>query len=173
MLFRSLLDTLHGLYEGLTASIPDEHKFRLYIETISQLKDNGGRYIRWTDIRLLRRMIRDSRFRAYSAEKTILHWHYVRRSELKHIIPFQALADCQVNSALPYELPFLKLHLFDCFPPFLEKWRGDDTRLDGYIRARRIYDLFAAIEDTDDDSLVPPTSLLREFIGGGAYEVHQ
>jgi uridine kinase len=167
-----LLDTLHGLYEGLTASIPDGHKFRLYTETISQLKDNSGRYIRWTDIRLLRRMIRDSKFRAYSAERTLLHWHYVRRSELKHIIPFQASADYQVNSALPYELPFLKLHLFEDLPPFLEKWRGDEKRLDGYIRARRIHDLFAAIEDADDDSAVPPTSLLREFIGGGAYDIH-
>lgn len=167
-----LLDTLHGLYEGLTESVPNRHKFRLYIETISQLKDSTGRYARWADIRMLRRMIRDAHFRAYSPEKTILHWHYVRRSELKHIIPYQSQADYQVNSSLAYELPFLKLHLFGNFPPFLEKWRGDETRLDGYIRARRIHDLLAAIESVDDDKMVPATSLLREFIGGGAYDIH-
>lgn len=167
-----LLDTLHGLYGGLTESVPDEHKFRLYIETISQLKDNSGRYTRWTDIRLLRRMIRDSNFRAYSPERTMLHWHYVRRSELKHIIPYQASADFQVNGALAYELPFLKLHLFPHLGPFLEKWRGDEKRLDGYIRARRIHDLLASLEDVEDDSMVPDTSLLREFIGGGAYDIH-
>jgi len=167
-----LLDTLHGLYGGLTESVPDEHKFRLYIETISQLKDNTGRYTRWTDIRLLRRMIRDAKFRAYSPERTLQHWHYVRRSELKHIISCQASADFQVNGALAYELPFLKLHLFPYLGPFLEQWRGDEKRLDGYIRARRIHDLLASLEDVEDDSMVPDTSLLREFIGGGAYDIH-
>ena len=167
-----LLDTLHGLYGGLTESVPGEHKFRLYIETISQLKDNTGRYTRWTDIRWLRRMIRDSKFRAYSPEKTILHWHYVRRSELKHIIPYQGSADFQVNGALAYELPFLKPHLFPYLEPFLEQWRGNEKRLDGYIRARRIHDLLDSIEEIDDDSMVPDTSLLREFIGGGAYDIH-
>lgn len=167
-----LLDTLHGLYGGLTESVPDQHKFRLYIETISQLKDNTGRYTRWTDIRLLRRMIRDANFRAYSPEKTLLHWHYVRRSELKHIIPYQSSADFHVNGALAYELPFLKLHLMLYFEPFLEEWRGNEKRLDGYIRARRIHDLLASIEDVDDDSAVPDSSLLREFIGGGAYDIH-
>jgi uridine kinase len=167
-----LLDTLHGLYGGLTASVPERHKFRLYLETISQLKTPSGRYVRWTDLRLLRRMVRDHQFRAYSPEKTILHWHYVRRSELKHIIPHQSMADFQVNTALAYELPFLKRHLFSLLPEFLDRWRDDAARLDGYIRARRIHGLLESIEDVADDSMVPPTSLLREFIGGSAYELH-
>ncbi|MDX1503392.1 MAG: ATP cone domain-containing protein, partial [Thermoanaerobaculia bacterium] len=139
-----LLDTLHGLYDGLSASVPAERKFRLYIETISQLKGPDGRYARWADIRLLRRMIRDQQHRAYDPERTILHWHYVRRSELKHIIPYQGSADYQVNSALAYELLFLKRHLFDHLPAFLDKWRDDERHLDGYIRARRVHDLLAA-----------------------------
>ena len=167
-----LLDTLHGLYDGLTESIPDEQKFRLYTETISQLKDADGRYVRWTDIRMLRRMARDSLFRGYPPERTILHWHYVRRGELKHIIPHQGKADVHVNGALAYELPFLKLHLFDHLKPFLETWRGDEKRLDGYLRASRVHGLLAAIEDVEDDRAVPETSLLREFIGGSSYDLH-
>jgi uridine kinase len=167
-----LLDTLHGLYRGLTRSVPDEHKFRIYIETIGQLKGHDGEYVRWADVRLLRRMIRDSQHRAYSPEKTILHWHYVRRSELKHIIPYQGYADFIVNSSLAYELPYLKLNLYSCFPTFLDRWRKDEKRLDGFIRAGRIHDLFSSIESVEDDSLVPGTSLLREFIGGSDYDVH-
>lgn len=167
-----LLDTLHGLFPGLTESVPAAHKFKVYIETIGQLKGRNGRYARWADVRLLRRMIRDSKFRAYSPEKTILHWHYVRRSELKHIIPHQRDADFIVNSALAYELLFLKLHLFASLPPFLEKWADDSKRLDGWIRAKRIHDLLQSLEDVADDSIVPPTSLLREFLGGSAYDVH-
>ena len=80
----------------------------------------------------------------------------MRRSELKHIIPHQSRADFHVNGALAYELPFLKLHLFHHLPEFIRRWRGDDKRLDGYIRARRIHDLLASIEDVADDSAVPP-----------------
>ena len=165
-----LLDTLHGLFPGLTESVPNDHKFRVYIETIGQIRDPEDQYVRWADVRLLRRMIRDSQHRGYSPERTILHWHYVRRSELKHIIPFQGSADFIVNSSLAYELPMLKLHLFHHLPGFLEKWKNDDRRLDGYIRAERVHRLLDAIESVNDDSIVPPRSLLREFIGGSAYE---
>ena len=107
-------------------------------------------------------------------KRTILHWHYVRRSELKHIIPYQGQADYQVNSALAYELPFLKRHLAHLLDPFLETWRDDESRLDGYIRARRISELLEALCDVgaNDEAKIPATSLLREFIGGGAYDVH-
>ena len=107
-------------------------------------------------------MARDSLFRAFDPERTILHWHYVRRGELKHIIAHQSTADFHLNGALPYELPMLKLHLFHHLPAFLDKWRGDEKRLDGYIRARRVHDLLTAIDDVEDESLVPATSLLRE-----------
>ncbi len=167
-----LLDTLHGLYDPLTASVPAEHKFRLYIETIAQLKGPDGRWVRWTDVRLLRRMIRDSLHRGYTPEQTLLHWHYVRRSELKHIIPYQSSADFIVNSSLAYELPYLKGRLARFFPPLLEKHRGDARRLDAVIRAERVLRLFDSLADPDDESLVPPTSLLREFLGGSAYDVH-
>jgi uridine kinase len=167
-----LLDTLHGLFPGLTESVPSEHKFKVYIETIGQMKDAFGRYVRWTDVRMLRRMIRDSQHRGYSPESTILHWHYVRRSELKHIIPFQSAADFMVDSGLAYELPFLKLHLHAGFAEFLKKWANDERRLDGWIRAKRVGELLSSVADVKDDSIVPARSLLREFIGGSAYDVH-
>lgn len=167
-----VLDNLHGLFAGLTESVPDRRKFRLYIETISQLKDADGRYARWSDLRMLRRMARDSLFRAFDPERTILHWHYVRRGELKHIISHQADADFHMNGALPYELPFLKRHCFPHLPGFLERWRHDEKRLDGYIRARRVHDLLSALPDVEDEAPVPGTSVLREFIGGGSYDVH-
>jgi uridine kinase len=167
-----LLDTLHGLYEGLTRAVPDAHKFRVYIETVAQLKDRDGQWVRWTDIRLLRRMIRDSLHRSYSPERTILHWHYVRRAELKHIIPNQALADTFVNSALPYELPILKSKLAHHFPEFLKRWANVDRRIEEMMRAERIHRLLESIDEVSDDEIIPPTSLLREFIGGSAYAVH-
>jgi uridine kinase len=167
-----VLDTLHGLFAPLTASVPDAHKFRLYIETISQLKDDHGRYARWSDLRMLRRMCRDSLFRAFDPEETILHWHYVRRSELKHIIAHQGAADFHLNGALAYELPILKLYCAPHLPAFLERWRHDEKRLDGYLRARRVHELLNSLEDVADASLVPPTSVLREFIGGSAYDLH-
>lgn len=167
-----VLDTLHGLFEPLTESVPNSHKFRLYIEAISQLKDDEGHYARWTDLRLLRRMSRDSLFRAFDPEQTILHWHYVRRSELKHIIAHQAQADFHLNGALAYELPFLKLHCEHHLPPFLDKWRHDEKRLDGYIRARRVHELLSSIDAVKDESLVPASSVLREFIGGSIYDLH-
>jgi uridine kinase len=166
-----LLDTLHGLYDGLSASVPDACKFRVYLETVLQLRDGQGRWVRWTDLRLLRRMLRDSRHRNYDPEQTLLHWHYVRRGELKHIIPHIGRADAVVNGGLPYELPILARHLAHLFPRFLAAWEGDPARAEALSRARRVAALLDEMEPAEDDC-VPPTSVLREFIGGSAYKVH-
>ena len=166
-----LLDTLHGLYDPLTASVDDGLKFRLYIETVLQLRDDSGRWVRWTDLRLLRRMLRDAAHRGYDPAQTIAHWHYVRRGELKHIIPHLGRADAVINGALPYELPIFRRHLGHHLPQFIAAWQDDPRRQDAVARARRIAALFAQIEPADDDA-VPPTSVLREFIGGSAYDVH-
>ena len=166
-----LLDTLHGLYDPLTQSVDDGLKFRLYIETVLQLRDDSGRWVRWTDLRLLRRMLRDAAHRGYDPSQTIAHWHYVRRGELKHIIPHLGRADAVINGALPYELPIFRRHLAHHFPQFIAAWQDDPRRQDAVARARRIAALFTQIEPADDDA-VPPTSVLREFIGGSAYDVH-
>jgi uridine kinase len=164
-----LIDSLHGLYDEMTASIAADRKFRLYIETLGQLRNEEGIFMRWADNRLMRRMIRDSWHRNHAPLETITHWHYVRSSELKHIIPFIGGVDFVVNSALPYELPILKPKLYRYFPEAAAACRDNPARQDAYIRASRIAALLDGIEGVDDDSVVPPRSLLREFIGGGEY----
>ena len=166
-----LLDTLHGLYDPLSASVPDEVKFRLYVETLLQVRDRAGGWVRWTDVRLLRRMLRDAMHRNSDPEQTVAHWHYVRRGEIKHIIPHLRRADAVLNGALPYELPILRRHVAHLFPGFVDKWRDDPRRSDALARATRIQALLGEIEPAPDDA-VPATSVLREFIGGSAYGAH-
>jgi len=165
-----LIDSLHGLYPAMTASVPDESKFKLYIETLGQLRSESGELMRWADHRLMRRMIRDSWHRNHTPEDTITHWHYVRKSELQHIIPYNASTDFLVNSAMPYEIPILKNKLFHYFPAAMKSLKDNPKRQDAYIRARRVFELLDPLDVWTDDSLVPSTSHLREFIGGSDYE---
>jgi uridine kinase len=165
-----LIDSLHGLYPDMTRDISPEKKFRLYIEPLLQLKGPDGRYVRWTDIRLIRRMLRDASHRAYDPTKTLLHWHYVRASELRNIIPFLNTTDYIVNSAMPYEMPIYKAKLFDEFAKWTEVYKDDPLRADAYERASRVYELMQSLEPIEDDSIVPENSVIREFIGGSIYE---
>jgi len=165
-----LLDSLHGLYDDMTRAVPACNKYRLYVESLGQLRAADGTFMRWADNRLLRRMIRDRDHRNLQPMGTFTHWHYVRRSELKYIIPFIAHADFVLNTALPYELPVLKARLWDTIPEAMERFHQDPHRQDAYVRAKRIHDLLAPIEAVSDDSIVPRNSLLREFIGGSAYQ---
>ena len=167
-----LIDTLHGLYKPLTESVPDKIKFKVYIEAVSQLRDSEGDFQRWADLRLLRRMVRDHATRGYDPAQTLGHWHYVRRAELKHIIPNIRDADYIINGALPYELPFHKKYSFGHFPGFLAAWKGDPKRRDAYIRAERISNFLSQVQVYEDESAVPGDSLLREFIGGSVYKLH-
>lgn len=164
-----LIDSLHGLYEGMTSSVPADNKFRLYIETLGQFKADDGTFMRWSDNRLLRRMIRDKDHRNLQPIQTLTHWHYVRRSELKNIIPFIKTTDCIVNSALPYELPVLKHRLFRYVRSSINRYKDDPKRLDAHIRANRVHELLKSIRSVSDDSCIPSDSLLREFIGGSRY----
>lgn len=165
-----LIDSLHGLYPDMTKDISPEKKFRLYIEPLLQLKGPDGRYVRWTDIRLIRRMLRDASHRAYDPTKTLLHWHYVRASELRNIIPYVNATDYIVNSAMPYEMPMYKAKLFNEFEKWTEAYKDDPLRADAYERASRVYELMKSLEPIEDDSIVPENSVIREFIGGSIYE---
>lgn len=164
-----LMDCLHGLYSDMTRSVPDAHKFSLYIETLGQLKNEQDEFLRWADHRLMRRMIRDSWSRNHSFMETLTHWHYVRKSELQYIIPFIGNVDFVVNSAMPYEFPVLKNKLFHHFPEAIDLYRNDFKRQDAYLRARRVMQFLEPLHDFVDHECIPEDALFREFLGGSSY----
>jgi uridine kinase len=133
------------------------------------MKGLDGKYVRWTDLRLMRRMMRDAAHRAYDPQQTLEHWHYVRASELRNIIPYANATDYIVNSGLPYELPIMKGLLFERFGEWAVRYEDDPLRDDARIRAQRVHALLQQVTQVDDDSPIPPDSLLREFIGGSCY----
>ncbi len=161
-----LIDSLHGLFSDMTRDVPNEQKFKLYLEPLMQMKDRDGRYVRWTDIRLMRRMLRDASFRAYDPEKTLLHWHYVRASEMRNIVPFHHTANYIINSAMPYELCVYKPKLMAKFEEWVEKFADDPLREDAFERAMRTAAMLRQITPLENDSFVPEDSVIREFIGG-------
>ena len=167
-----LIDSLHGMYPAMTEEIPAEQKFKLYLEPLLQMKDLEGNYIRWTDIRLMRRMLRDAAFRAYDPEMTLTHWHYVRASEMRNIVPNVNQADHVISSAMPYELSIYQPKLIHLFQKWVEKYKKDALRQDAYERAARVLKLLKTITPITDDSVVPGDSVIREFIGGSTLKYH-
>ncbi len=165
-----LIDSLHGLYPAMTEGISDEHKFRLYLEPLLQMKDQNGKYVRWTDIRLIRRMLRDATHRAYDPRRTLEHWHYVRSSELRHIIPYMNTTNYIINTGLPFELPIYAHRMLDDFATWVSEYRDDPLREDAFIRAERVHRLLEQITPVSDELAIPADSVLREFIGGSCYE---
>jgi len=165
-----LIDSLHGLFPDMMQGVDHEIIFKLYIEPLLQMKGPDGRFVRWTDLRLMRRMVRDAIHRAYDPQQTLEHWHYVRSSELRNIIPYINTTDYIVNSGLPYELPIMRARLFARFEKWVELYQDDPLHTDALMRAERVHRLLSAITPVEDDSAIPPDSLLREFIGGSCYE---
>ncbi|MEI6219408.1 MAG: response regulator SirA, partial [bacterium] len=165
-----LIDSLHGLYKDMTRIVSDDCKFRVYLETLGQFRSADGDFMRWADNRLLRRMIRDSQHRNSMPVQTIMHWHYVRTSELTHIIPFINTADAVINSAMPYELPLLRAKLLDFFPKAMRACKDNPKKRDAYVRAKRVYKFLKPLTSVTDMDCVPKTSLLREFMGGSGYK---
>jgi uridine kinase len=165
-----LIDSLHGLYPDMTRDIPDEEKYKLYLEPLLQMKDYDGKYVRWTDLRLIRRMLRDASHRAYDPRRTLEHWHYVRSSEMRHIIPNITKADYIINTGLPYEIPIYRAKMLDSFMTWIEEYRDNPLKQDAFSRASRVYDLLHQITPVVDDTPIPADSILREFIGGSCYD---
>lgn len=167
-----LIDSLHGLFPAFSQEIPANLKFKLYLEPLLQMKDSDNRYIRWTDLRLIRRMLRDSAHRAYNPEQTLLHWHYVRSSEKRNILPYCSNADYIINTSMSYEVPLYSSKLRSSFAEWEKKYKDDPLRIDAYTRAARVNKVLQEIEPVADDSPVPGDSVLREFIGGSILEYH-
>jgi uridine kinase len=164
-----LIDSLHGLYPEMTTDIPSGQKFKLYLEPLLQMKGPDGRFIRWTDIRMMRRMLRDASQRAYDPKQTLEHWHYVRSSEMRNIIPHINTTDYIINSAMPYELPIFRTRMLDSFAEWASFYAGNPLREDAHTRAARIYQLLESVTAVEDESPIPFDSVTREFIGGSSY----
>ncbi len=153
-----LVEGIHGLNDALTPGVDPGMKFRVYTSALTQINVERLTRMSTSDSRLLRRMVRDSTQRGYTAEETIDVWPMVRRGERNNIYPFQENADVMFNSALPYELPVLK--------PYAEPLlRTVPSGTKAYRTAERLLRLLACVRPIDT-GLVPNTSLLREFIGG-------
>ena len=166
-----LIDCLHGLFKNLTRAIPSDKKFKIYTESSNMIRSIDGAYTIWSDARMAKRMVRDSLFRNHSVQKTLEHWAYVRKGELKHIIPYIYSVDAVLNSGLPYELPVLKSVLKDKLPSYeeLEDFRNQPKRLDAYTRGVRLKTLLETVVEFDDFSSISKFSPIREFIGGSGY----
>lgn len=161
-----LIDSLHGLFPAMTQDVPAEQKFKLYLEPLLQVKGNDGEYVRWTDIRLIRRMLRDAAHRAYDPRQTLEHWHYVRASELRNILPHINNTDAIVSSGMPFELPIYAQKMLASFQKWSNDYRGDPLREDAFERADRVARLLQSIHPTGDENMIPSDSVIREFIGG-------
>ena len=156
-----LIEGIHGLNPRLTKSLPAERKIRIYVSALTQLNLDSNNRISTTDNRLLRRMVRDNNFRGNSALTTMQMWPSVRRGEKKWIFPFQDQADIAFNSALDYELAALK--------PFVEPLLAEiKPQHAQYAEARRMQAFLSCFLGVSD-ALVPPTSILREFIGRSSF----
>ncbi|MGE5223575.1 MAG: ATP cone domain-containing protein [Omnitrophica WOR_2 bacterium] len=164
-----LIDSLHGLYPEMTSDIYDEQKFKIYLEPLLQMKGPDGKYVRWADLRLIRRMLRDASHRAYDPRRTLEHWHYVRSSEMRNIIPYINGTDYIINSGMPYELCIYRARLLDEFATWMNQDHADPLRTDAYKRAARIFGLLSHVLPVADDSNIPADSVIREFIGGSSY----
>ena len=157
-----IIEGIHALNERLTASIPKHQKFKIYISPQTQLHIDDHNPISITELRLLRRIVRDQQFRGTPAIETMEMWQSVRRGEFKWIYPFQKEADYVFNSELSYELAVLKKYA-------IQQLRAIPTESKHFITANRLLKFLKYFVDIDD-ALVPINSLIREFIGGSCYE---
>ena len=156
-----VVEGIHGLNEKLTAAIPRENKFKIYISALTTLNIDDCNRISTSDTRLLRRMLRDSKYRSHGPAATIKMWESVRRGEEKYIFPYQEEADAMFNSSLVYEIAVLKPYI----EPLLASVEYDSPE---FSEAKRLYE-FLSYFITIEDKEVPINSIIREFIGGGCF----
>ncbi len=157
-----VIEGIHALNPALTPQVPASHKFRIFINALTQLQLDNTNRLSTTDLRLIRRMVRDIHLRGHDALQTLRMWRSVRLGEKRWIYPFQQEADATFNSSLDYELAVLKPYA----EPMLHTVKPTE---EVYGEARRLQDFLSMIVGTPADH-VPRHSLLREFIGGSIYE---
>jgi len=157
-----VVEGIHALNPELTAQIPDELKFRVYASALTTLLLDNHNYIPTTDNRLLRRIIRDNKYRGVDARETIRRWPSVRKGENKWIFPYQEKADAMFNTAMLFELAVIKSQA----DPLLEQVPENCPEYAEAYRLRKFLRYIKPIPEAQ----IPPTSLLREFLGGSSFE---
>jgi len=153
-----VVEGIHGLNPQLVPSLPEECLFRIYLSALTQLNIDRHNRVPTTDTRLIRRIVRDTTYRGYTAEETLKRWESVRRGEKRHIFPYQEHADVMFNSALVYELAVLK----PLVEPLLLQVEPSSPRR---VEAKRLLSFLQWFEPCGPD-LIPDNSILREYIGG-------
>lgn len=159
-----VIEGIHCLNDRLTSSIPRNKKYKVYISALTVLNIDKYNRISTTDTRLIRRIVRDNQYRNYSALHTLKIWYSVNRGEEKYIFPYQEEADSMFNSSLIYELGVLK----DYALPLLKEIDKSNPE---FAEAKRIATLLSYFESIPEKD-IPNTSLIREFIGNGIFDVH-
>ena len=156
-----LIEGIHALNPNLMPDIPAERSFLIYVSALTSIRIDQHNYIPTTDNRLLRRITRDHKYRNYSAQDTIGRWASVRAGEEKWIFPYQENADAMFNSAMIFEIAVIK----DMVAPLLEEVPEDSPQ---YAKACQLKDFLKLFKTIPSQNL-PPTSLVREFIGGSSF----
>lgn len=157
-----VMEGIHGLNDILTADIPAKNKVKVYVSALNQLNIDNHNRVPTTDCRLIRRMVRDNRYRGYTAEETLLRWSDVRDGEEKNIFPFQENADFMFNSSLTYELGVFKKYAWKMLQKIAPKSHV-------YTEAQRLLALLYYIKDIPE-TLVPYNSIIREFTNGSIFQ---
>ena len=157
-----VIEGIHALNPKVTASIPDENKLKIFVSALTPMSLDAYNRIHTTDLRMLRRMVRDARFRSHDALGTIKMWPSVRLGEEKYIFPCQEDADIFFNTSLIYEPAVLRKFAVPLLQNVPKKEKA------AYLTARRLLRLLRLIEPLDEEA-VPNNSILKEFIGGSAF----
>lgn len=156
-----IMEGIHALDPAMVPDVDNSKIFRVYASALTSLNVDENNNISTSDNRLLRRMVRDNRVRGITPEETITRWYSVRRGENCNIFPFQENADAAFNSALIYELPMLKYYA----EPLLRRIAPSSPAYTEAVRLLKFLDYIVALSP-DEISAIPPTSIMREFIGG-------
>jgi len=156
-----IMEGIHALNPEMVSEVDQSRVFRVYASALTSLNIDENNNISTSDNRLLRRIVRDNRVRGITPEDTLLRWHSVRRGEARNIFPFQENADAIFNSALLFELPMLKYYA----EPLLRRILPSSPAYGEAIRLLKFLDYIVALQPSEIEA-IPPTSIMREFIGG-------
>ena len=153
-----IIEGIHGLNPNVTREIPEKNKFKIYISALTQLNLDNHNRIATTDTRLIRRMVRDVKYRGNGPLNTFEMWDGVRKGEEKYIFPFQEEADIMFNSSLVYEMSVLKKYIVPLLKEILKE-------SEYYSEAKKLLKFLENFNSIEDEKYIPPNSILREFIG--------